>query len=222
MAFGTNYSKQTVPSLPEKKSLPERSNQPEKKLQLDGSDSEKICGTGLSSVKHVNIGARMSPTWGERPVVLLSWLQDLANVKSLTLSSITLQILSLVPDLLEIKLHSLYGIVSFLLQNSPLAEVNIITDYLPDFNIKQAEESLKGVKNIKYHLPFNAPDSSSTEPASPAESDSAAASAAAPDSAAPPNLHLYCAEKDDKSSNEDKHSNPSEKKSQIHGDSENV
>jgi hypothetical protein len=60
---------------------------------------------------------------------------------------------------------------------------------------KQAEESLKGLKNIKYHLPFNAPDSSSTEPASPAESDSAAASAAAPDSAAPPNLHLYCAEK---------------------------
>jgi hypothetical protein len=58
---------------------------------------------------------------------------------------------------------------------------------------KQAEESLKGLKNIKYHLPFNAPDSSSTEPASPAESDSAAA--AAPDSAAPPNLHLYCAEK---------------------------
>ncbi|WJX63452.1 hypothetical protein P8452_48338 [Trifolium repens] len=94
------------------------------------------------------------------------------------------------------------GIFAFLLQNSPLAEVNIITDYLPDFNIKQAEESLKGLKNIKYHLPFNAPDSSSTEPASPAESDSAAA--AAPDSAAPPNLHLYCAEKDDKSSNEDK------------------
>jgi hypothetical protein len=29
------------------------------------------------------------------------------------------------------------GIVAFLLQNSPLAEVNIITDYLPDFNIKQ-------------------------------------------------------------------------------------
>jgi hypothetical protein len=44
---------------------------------------------------------------------------------------------------------------------------------------KQAEESLKGVKNIKYHSPFNAPDSSSTEPAS----------AAAPASAAPPNLH---------------------------------
>jgi hypothetical protein len=60
------------------------------------STNQKICGSGLSSVKQVNISAEESaPTFGalrERALVLLSWLQDLANVESLTVTSITLQV----------------------------------------------------------------------------------------------------------------------------------
>ncbi|PNX80319.1 F-box/LRR-repeat protein [Trifolium pratense] len=57
-----------------------------------GSPYQQICGDGLSSVKQVNIDARHFLTWEKLPMVLLSWLQDLANVKLLTVSSITLQV----------------------------------------------------------------------------------------------------------------------------------
>jgi hypothetical protein len=60
------------------------------------STDKKISGSGLSSVKQVNINAEESaPTtavYMERALVLLSWLQDLANVESLTVTSITLQV----------------------------------------------------------------------------------------------------------------------------------
>jgi hypothetical protein len=63
-----------------------------------GSPDQKICGTGLSSAKQVNIHAIVNSLWKvltdheEPPMVLLSWLQDLVNVKSMTLSSTTLQV----------------------------------------------------------------------------------------------------------------------------------
>ncbi|KAK2437060.1 hypothetical protein QL285_021997 [Trifolium repens] len=145
-------------------------------------------------------------------LLLFSWLQDFANVESLTVTSTTLQILSLVPDLLEVKLASLCnlksleveliplhdgslsqsikdamlkkaaaksrkevvklrkafkarleppaipeGIVDFLRQNSPSAEVNIKTDYPDDFNLKQVEESIKSAKIVKHRSRFVAP-----------------------------------------------------------------
>ncbi|GAU29480.1 hypothetical protein TSUD_65150 [Trifolium subterraneum] len=101
----------------------------------------KLCGS-LSSVKQVDIDA-------QTPFLIanvLSWLQDFANVKSLTVTLITLQILSVFPHLLKVK-HSLCNlkslkvkvkggvatsetipdrIVDFLLQNSPTAEVDLI------------------------------------------------------------------------------------------------
>ncbi|WJX52352.1 hypothetical protein P8452_38471 [Trifolium repens] len=130
---------------------------------------------------------------------LTIWLLDLANVESLTLTSTTLQILSLLPDLLEaFRLEPPAipdGIVDFLQQNSPSAEVNISTDFLHRFNLKQVAEAIKGAKIVKYRLRYAAPGSCSIAPAS----------ATAPASVAvPPNLHLYCDEKDGKSSNEDK------------------
>ncbi|AES88465.1 hypothetical protein MTR_4g055460 [Medicago truncatula] len=57
-----------------------------------GIPDQKICGSGLSSVKHVNIAANIHLHWDEPPMVLLIWLLGLANVKSLTFSSNTLQI----------------------------------------------------------------------------------------------------------------------------------
>ncbi|WJX52363.1 hypothetical protein P8452_38481 [Trifolium repens] len=116
---------------------------------------------------------------------------NLANVESLTVTSTTLQILSLVPNLLEVKLLS-------------LSKVNITTNSPTSFNLKQIVESIKGAKYIEYPSRFTVPGSSSAAPASAAESASASSSATVPATAAPPNLHLCCAEKDDKSSNEDK------------------
>ncbi|XP_045826066.1 F-box/LRR-repeat protein 13-like [Trifolium pratense] len=201
---------------------------------------QKIGGTALSSVKQVNINIPDFAVSAVRALDILSWLQDLVNVESLTVTSITLQILSLAPDLFNVKLSSLYnlkslevelipldygglsrlmektllnkaaaksrkeasklrkefkagfkpppipdGIVDFLRQNSPSAEVNIKTYYPNHFDLKQVEESIKGGKNTSYHSQF----------ASPAFSSAVSASSAAPSSAAPPNLHLCRAEK---------------------------
>ncbi|CAJ2678318.1 unnamed protein product [Trifolium pratense] len=83
-----------------------------------GSPDQKICGTGLSSAKQVNIHAIVNSLWKfltdheGPPMVLLSWLQDLVNVKSMTLSSTTLQVLFLVPDLSEVRLPSLHNLKS--------------------------------------------------------------------------------------------------------------
>jgi hypothetical protein len=52
----------------------------------------KICGSGLSSVKQVNITAQMYSFGDMSHMVLYSWLLELANVKSLTVSSTTLQV----------------------------------------------------------------------------------------------------------------------------------
>ncbi|RHN62632.1 putative leucine-rich repeat domain, L domain-containing protein [Medicago truncatula] len=161
---------------------------------------QKIYGSSLSSIKQVNIDAQEVLYSEDSAMVLLSLLQDLANVESLAVTSTTLQILSLVPDLLEVKFHSLCnlksleveliplqdgylsqsiknvmykkaaaksheellklckafkrrmelpaipdGIVDFLRQNSPSAEVNITTDYFIYFNLKQVASYLKTI-----------------------------------------------------------------------------
>ncbi|XP_058725663.1 F-box/FBD/LRR-repeat protein At1g16930-like [Vicia villosa] len=72
-----------------------------------GIPNQVLYGIHLSSVDRIEIDAY---TWGnhpEAPSILLSWLLKLANIKILTVSSNTLQVLSLVPDLLKVKLHSL-------------------------------------------------------------------------------------------------------------------
>ncbi|RHN62587.1 hypothetical protein MtrunA17_Chr4g0049051 [Medicago truncatula] len=56
-----------------------------------GHPDQRICGSGLSSVKLVNIAAEIYFCWEKPAMLLLSWLQDLADVKSLTVSSTTLQ-----------------------------------------------------------------------------------------------------------------------------------
>ncbi|WJX46369.1 hypothetical protein P8452_33178 [Trifolium repens] len=118
--------------------------------------------------------------------------QYLANVESLAVTSTALQILSIIPDLFE--------------QNSQLVEVNNITDYPDDFNLKLVEGSIKSGKIIKYSSQF-ATSVSFTAPAFVAGTASAAAPVSVPapaSAAAPSNLHICPADKDDKSSNEDK------------------
>jgi len=60
---------------------------------ISGSLDHKICGSGLSSVKHVNIDAQQNFVEEEHASVLLSWLLDLANVESLKVTSPIIQVL---------------------------------------------------------------------------------------------------------------------------------
>ncbi|CAJ2678307.1 unnamed protein product [Trifolium pratense] len=66
-----------------------------------GTPYQKFCGSGLSSVKQVNIDAEMLANYSVPPLALLSWLSGLVNVKSLTVSASTLQVLSFAPDYLK-------------------------------------------------------------------------------------------------------------------------
>lgn len=86
-----------------------------------GTPYQKLCGSNLSSVKQVNIDAEMLSNYTEPPLVLLSWLLELANIKSLTVSASTLQVLSLIPDLLKDKLTSLRNLKSLKVQLKPLS-----------------------------------------------------------------------------------------------------
>jgi len=52
----------------------------------------QICRSGLSSVKHATIYARMYSKWEDCPRTLFSWILYLFNVKSLTISATTLQV----------------------------------------------------------------------------------------------------------------------------------
>ncbi|XP_050898170.1 F-box/FBD/LRR-repeat protein At5g18770 isoform X2 [Lathyrus oleraceus] len=231
-----------------------------------------IRGSGLSSIKQVNIESVHFSASQEDALVLFSWLLDFANIESLTVTSTALQILSLVPDLFEVKLRSLHklkslkidliriyegsllvlmkeamlkkaaakspkegaklrkafetcfeppaipdGMVDFLRQNSPSAEVNLTTKYPSSFNLKQIGESIKGVKINNYRSRFSMRSSSSlprlsvrsssssvaSAAAAKSASDAAPASAAEPASAASPNLDPCLGEKDVKSSNKD-------------------
>ncbi|KAK2383256.1 hypothetical protein QL285_070727 [Trifolium repens] len=82
----------------------------------------KIRGSGLSSIKLVNIdvSTRWYSDWVESALVLLSWLQDLVSVESLRVTSTFLQILSLVPDLLEVKLPSFCNLKSLEVELLPI------------------------------------------------------------------------------------------------------
>ncbi|XP_058762677.1 putative F-box/FBD/LRR-repeat protein At1g78760 [Vicia villosa] len=97
----------------------------------------------LSSIKHVNIDVKIEYPEQNYPLILLNWLTELALMESLTVSSKTLQILYLVPNLWNIdfpclrNLKSLkiknygpspisYGVDDFLLQKAPSAKKSII------------------------------------------------------------------------------------------------
>jgi len=57
-----------------------------------GEPVQRLCGSSLSSIKQVNIKAPEYSAWMKFALVLLSWLQDLVNVESLTVTSTTLQV----------------------------------------------------------------------------------------------------------------------------------
>ncbi|XP_057425428.1 F-box/LRR-repeat protein At4g14103-like isoform X2 [Lotus japonicus] len=89
-----------------------------------GVPSQQLSGSNLSSLEQVNIDAEIrtvedanidletSLNYPMCPFILLSWLVELANIKSLTISASTLQVLFLIPHLLELKLNSLSSLKS--------------------------------------------------------------------------------------------------------------
>ncbi|XP_058736321.1 FBD-associated F-box protein At4g13985-like isoform X2 [Vicia villosa] len=73
--------------------------------------SQIMCASRLSSLKHVQIYPEKM-NYVKAPSLLLSLLHQLADIQWLTLSSNTLQVLSLLPDVSNIKLNSLYKLES--------------------------------------------------------------------------------------------------------------
>jgi hypothetical protein len=60
-----------------------------------GTPIQKLCGSksNLSNIKHVNIDVDWWSHTTDTPLVLLQWLVELANIKSLTVTSTTLNVL---------------------------------------------------------------------------------------------------------------------------------
>ncbi|MCH79504.1 F-box family protein [Trifolium medium] len=111
----------------------------------------KICGSSLSSIKQVNINAQDIDLPKDYGLVLLSWLQDLANVESLTVTSTTLQILSLVPGLLEVQLPSLCNLKSLEVELKPMSDSTLLYFLIKEamFEKAAAAKSRKEVAKLR-------------------------------------------------------------------------
>ncbi|XP_058735530.1 F-box/FBD/LRR-repeat protein At5g53840-like [Vicia villosa] len=97
----------------------------------------EISGSGLSSVKKVNIKSRRFSASMEDVLVLFSWLLNFANVESLTVTSTVLQILSLVPDLFDVKLRSLHNLKSLKVKLIQIEEGSLL-ELIEDAMLKKA------------------------------------------------------------------------------------
>ncbi|PNX92056.1 F-box family protein [Trifolium pratense] len=79
-----------------------------------GTPCQSISGSNVSSLKHVDIHAEaevVSYSLGP-PMFLFSWLLEFANIKSLTVTATTLQVLSLFPGMFKFNFPSLGNLKS--------------------------------------------------------------------------------------------------------------
>ncbi|XP_057456772.1 uncharacterized protein LOC130747760 [Lotus japonicus] len=102
-------------------------------FSFTGVPLQQLSGSNLSSLEQVNIDAEIrsvdeanvdletSLNYPTCPLILLSWLVELTNIKSLTVSARTLQVLFLIPHLLELKLTSLSSLKSLKVKQVPLS-----------------------------------------------------------------------------------------------------
>ncbi|AES69170.2 F-box/RNI/FBD-like domain protein, putative [Medicago truncatula] len=86
-----------------------------------GTPFQILSWSQLRSIKHVEIYAYMLQNFAQIPSNLLGWLLELTDIKSLKISSDTLQVLSLVPDLLKVKFHSLRNLKSLTVEMKQLS-----------------------------------------------------------------------------------------------------
>ncbi|GAU49711.1 hypothetical protein TSUD_407880 [Trifolium subterraneum] len=75
-----------------------------------GTPYQTISGSDISSLKHVDLHAKVVPYSRAPPLLLFCWLLEFANIKSLTVTATTLQVLSLIPGLLKFCIHSLVNL----------------------------------------------------------------------------------------------------------------
>ncbi|KAK7311665.1 hypothetical protein RJT34_09948 [Clitoria ternatea] len=94
---------------------------------FSGTPYQQLLGKNVSSLEQVNVDAEIWSTSLESPLILLSWLLELANIKSLTVSASTLQVLFLIPDLLKIKLPCLGNLKSLKVKLKPLSPIFSMT-----------------------------------------------------------------------------------------------
>ncbi|XP_058767186.1 F-box/FBD/LRR-repeat protein At1g16930-like [Vicia villosa] len=113
-------------------------------FNFSGIPVQKLCWdkSNLSSIKQVSIDIIQFCISKGASLVLIKWLNELANMESLTISSTALKVLSLVPNL-SVELRSLCNlkslriekkeiswipdkIVEVLIQNSPSPQLNIV------------------------------------------------------------------------------------------------
>ncbi|XP_058781238.1 FBD-associated F-box protein At1g66310-like [Vicia villosa] len=80
------------------------------KLVFAGTPYQRLSGSNVSSLKHLDIDAAISPYKEEPPLILLSWLLELAEIKSLTVTPAALQVLYFIPNLLKFNLPSLHNL----------------------------------------------------------------------------------------------------------------
>ncbi|RDY04425.1 F-box/FBD/LRR-repeat protein, partial [Mucuna pruriens] len=92
-------------------------------LAFTGAPYQQLLGSNLSSLERVNIDAETWSTSLESSLILLSWLSELANIKSLTVSASTLQVLFLIPELLKTKLPCLGNLKSLRVELKPLSPI---------------------------------------------------------------------------------------------------
>ncbi|PNY01114.1 F-box/LRR-repeat protein [Trifolium pratense] len=112
----------------------------------------KLSGNHLRPVKHLNIDADTDLKNAE-PSVLLSWLIELTNIRSLIVSSTILQVLSLVPDLLKLKFPSLCNLKSLKVEMKPLSYYSskaLIDAKLAQLPTISREEVSKIIEEFKF------------------------------------------------------------------------
>ncbi|XP_045817407.1 F-box protein At4g22280-like [Trifolium pratense] len=91
-----------------------------------GTPYQTLSWSNVSSVKHVEIYAEVIPYQKEPPLTLLKWLRLFPNIKSLTVSTTTLQVLYLIRDLspylLKLNLRSLGNLESLKVKMEPFSD----------------------------------------------------------------------------------------------------
>ncbi|CAK8568163.1 unnamed protein product [Lathyrus sativus] len=87
------------------------------KFVFTGNPYHKVLATDVSSLKHLDMVAyRKAP-----PLFLFNWLLEFVNIESLTVSAATLQVLSLIPNLLKMDFPSLVNLKSLKVIMGPIS-----------------------------------------------------------------------------------------------------
>ncbi|XP_058767550.1 F-box/LRR-repeat protein At4g14096-like [Vicia villosa] len=94
--------------------------------------------SNLSSIEHIDIDLSLMLDSAKYSIFLLNFLVELVNVKSITVSSLTLQVLSLVPDLFKVHLPSLCNLKSLKVKKK---QSSFIPDLLVEFLLKNSHST---------------------------------------------------------------------------------